>query len=42
MAISENKEIKFTEEELKSLSELSTEYQRTQLFLDKLVYRELL
>ena len=30
MAISENKEIKFTEEELKSLSELSTEYQRTQ------------
>ena len=30
MAISENKEIKFTDEELKSLSELSTEYQRTQ------------
>ena len=30
MAISENKETKFTEEELKSLSELSTEYQRTQ------------
>jgi len=30
MAISENKETKFTDEELKSLSELSTEYQRTQ------------